>query len=71
MKMYEVTYTDPERGLCRHWLRNKRQVVRFVEQIERDDNLREHVLTAQREIPTDNKQAFVEWLNANATRRAI
>jgi hypothetical protein len=63
MKLYELTFSDPERGFIRVWKRNKKEIAKLCEQWKSDYPLRNLASTEYVDIPTD-KTEFVEWLNA-------
>ncbi len=67
MKVYELTFADPEFGLMRQWKRNKREIKTFVNSWKREFPLRQLLLTQRIAIPED-KQGIVDWLNENAKR---
>lgn len=67
MKLYELTFTDPEQGFMRQWRRNKKQVAALVKEWSEQHPLREVVRIKYVEVPTD-KTEFVDWLNVNAVK---
>ena len=67
MKLYELTFSDPERGFIRVWKRNKKEIAKLCEQWENEFPLRDLTATKYVVIPTE-KTEFVGWLNKNATR---
>jgi len=68
MKLYELTFADPEQGFIRQWRRNQKQVAALITEWAKNHPLREHVTTSDVEVPTD-KTEFVKWLNENASRK--
>ncbi len=68
MKVYELTFADPEQGFIRQWRRNQKQVAALLRDWADTYPLRELVTNNRVEVPTD-KTEFVNWLNENATRR--
>lgn len=68
MKVYELTFSDPERGFIRQWRRNQKQVASLLDEWADKFPLRKLVTQQYVEVPTD-KTEFVEWLNENASRK--
>ena len=67
MKVYEVTFADPEVGFVRQWKRNKTEIKKLISEWSKSHPLRKHFQTKQVEVPTD-KTAFIDWLNTHANR---
>lgn len=70
MKLYALTFSDPEQGFIVQWRRNQKQVAALLKDWGGSFPLRELVTQEYVEVPTD-KTEFVEWLNANATRKPV
>ena len=68
MKVYELTFADPEVGFFRVWKRNKRDVARYCRKSAIDFPLRRLMTTKYLDISTE-KTEFVKWLNINASRK--
>ena len=60
MKMYELTFSDPDLGFVRRFERNKRAAAATVAEAKAQHPLRELLTEKQIEIPTD-KTSFVDW----------
>ncbi|TFG84003.1 MAG: hypothetical protein E4G74_00275 [Erysipelotrichales bacterium] len=65
MKLYELNFADPERGIIRVWKRNKREIASLLSRWKKDYPLRKLMTETRVDISTD-KSEFVEWLNDHA-----
>ena len=65
MKVYELTFVDLEHGKIVRWISGKRQIAKLIRDWKQRYPLRKLMDTERIEIPNE-KQAFLEWLNATA-----
>lgn len=68
MKIYSLTFSDPEKGFIIQWRRNQRQVAALLAEWETSFPLRKLVTKEYVDVPME-KSEFVQWLNDNATRK--
>lgn len=67
MKVYRMTFADPEQGFIVQWRRNQKQCNALIAEWHKKFPLRNYITQSYVDVPTD-KTEFVDWLNKHATR---
>ena len=62
MFVYQMVFSDLEKGLITHYVRNARAVTKLKRDWAKRYPMRELLIEERVEIP-DKKDAFIDWLN--------